>query len=400
MSLRFHWFLPTNGDGRDIVGGGHGVATGAAGAIRPPSVEVPGPDRPQRRAARLRGRAHPDRHLVRGRLAGDRHADRGDRAAEVPGRVPPRPDQPHAVGADGATFQRLSSGRLLLNVVTGGERPSSAPTATSSTRTSGTSAPASSSTSSPGSGRARPSPRRQAPQRRGRTAVQAPDPVPDIYFGGSSTGRGPGRREVLRRLPDLGRAAERGQRQAPLDRRTGRRAGPRRSASASGCTRSPGTPPRRPGAQAGYDRAGHRRHDRQGPGGPREQRVGGPEADARAAPQRRPPRPARPRDPPEPVGRRRPGPRRRRHLPGRQPRGGRQPASRSTPTPASPSSSSPATRTWRRHTGSARACCRSSSAAASGVIPPRPGKRRRPSSRSRRCTPPPAQPATDRIAAS
>jgi len=42
MSLRFHWFLPTNGDGRDIVGGGHGVATGAAGAIRPPSVEYLG----------------------------------------------------------------------------------------------------------------------------------------------------------------------------------------------------------------------------------------------------------------------------------------------------------------------------------------------------------------------
>src|SRR5258707_14129927 len=38
MSLRFHWFLPTNGDGRDIVGGGHGVATGAAGAIRPPTI--------------------------------------------------------------------------------------------------------------------------------------------------------------------------------------------------------------------------------------------------------------------------------------------------------------------------------------------------------------------------
>ena len=34
MSLRFHWFLPTNGDSRDIVAGGHGVATGAAGAIR------------------------------------------------------------------------------------------------------------------------------------------------------------------------------------------------------------------------------------------------------------------------------------------------------------------------------------------------------------------------------
>ena len=38
MALHFHWFLPTNGDGRDIVGGGHGVATGSAGAIRPASL--------------------------------------------------------------------------------------------------------------------------------------------------------------------------------------------------------------------------------------------------------------------------------------------------------------------------------------------------------------------------
>ncbi|WP_300609584.1 LLM class flavin-dependent oxidoreductase, partial [Trebonia sp.] len=42
MSLRFHWFLPTNGDGRDIVGGGHGVATSAGTAVgatvRPPSI--------------------------------------------------------------------------------------------------------------------------------------------------------------------------------------------------------------------------------------------------------------------------------------------------------------------------------------------------------------------------
>jgi hypothetical protein len=36
--LRFHWFLPTNGDGRDIVGGGHGVATASAGAVRPASL--------------------------------------------------------------------------------------------------------------------------------------------------------------------------------------------------------------------------------------------------------------------------------------------------------------------------------------------------------------------------
>ena len=30
MSLRFHWFLPTNGDGRDIVGGGHPAPPGEA----------------------------------------------------------------------------------------------------------------------------------------------------------------------------------------------------------------------------------------------------------------------------------------------------------------------------------------------------------------------------------
>jgi hypothetical protein len=38
MARHFHWFLPTNGDGRDIVGGGHGVATGSAGTIRPASL--------------------------------------------------------------------------------------------------------------------------------------------------------------------------------------------------------------------------------------------------------------------------------------------------------------------------------------------------------------------------
>ena len=30
MTLRFHWYLPTNGDSRDIVGGELGLAAGAA----------------------------------------------------------------------------------------------------------------------------------------------------------------------------------------------------------------------------------------------------------------------------------------------------------------------------------------------------------------------------------
>ena len=38
MTLTFHWFLPTNGDSRDIVGGGHGMPSGTAGRARPASV--------------------------------------------------------------------------------------------------------------------------------------------------------------------------------------------------------------------------------------------------------------------------------------------------------------------------------------------------------------------------
>ena len=51
--------------------------------------------------------------------------------------------------------------------------------------------------------------------------------------------------------------------------------------------------------------------------------------------------------------------------------------SRSTPRSASTSSSSPATRTWRAPTGSARACCRSWPSVVAGSTPPRLAVRRR-----------------------
>lgn len=38
MSLTFHWFLPTNGDSRQVVGGGHGAPAMASGRDRPPTV--------------------------------------------------------------------------------------------------------------------------------------------------------------------------------------------------------------------------------------------------------------------------------------------------------------------------------------------------------------------------
>ena len=38
MPLTFHWFLPTNGDSRHVVGGGHGTPATASGRDRPPTV--------------------------------------------------------------------------------------------------------------------------------------------------------------------------------------------------------------------------------------------------------------------------------------------------------------------------------------------------------------------------
>ena len=90
MSLHFHWFLPTNGDGRDIVGGGHGS---------PPARPAPSVGRLYlgqiARSAEHLGfeAAIPRPAVVRGRVAGDRQPPRSRRA--VPRRLPPRPGITH-----------------------------------------------------------------------------------------------------------------------------------------------------------------------------------------------------------------------------------------------------------------------------------------------------------------
>jgi alkanesulfonate monooxygenase len=121
MSLRFHWFLPTNGDGRDIVGGGHGAATGAAGTIRPASIAYLG--QIARSAEQLgfeaaltpTGAWCEDAWLVTAMLT-----EVTERlkflVAFRPGLISPTLSAQMA-----ATFQRHSRSRLLLNVVTGGE---------------------------------------------------------------------------------------------------------------------------------------------------------------------------------------------------------------------------------------------------------------------------------------
>lgn len=117
----FHWFLPTNGDSRDVVGGGHGLPAGSAGGARPPSVAYLGQIARSAEQLGFVGALTPtgawceDAWLATAMLT------------EVTERlkflVAFRPGllSPTLAAQMASTFQRLSRGRLLLNVVTGGE---------------------------------------------------------------------------------------------------------------------------------------------------------------------------------------------------------------------------------------------------------------------------------------
>ncbi|MFC9315441.1 LLM class flavin-dependent oxidoreductase [Streptomyces nigra] len=119
--LTFHWFLPTNGDSRHVVGGGHGSPAAASGQDRPPSVAY---------LSRIAGAAEDlgftgaltptgawceDAWLTTAMVS-----QRTERlkflVAFRPGAV-----SPTLAAQMASTFQRHTGGRLLLNVVTGGE---------------------------------------------------------------------------------------------------------------------------------------------------------------------------------------------------------------------------------------------------------------------------------------
>ncbi|MFJ6213743.1 LLM class flavin-dependent oxidoreductase [Streptomyces sp. NPDC092296] len=121
MALTFHWFLPTYGDSRHVVGGGHGLPAGAAGGQRPATLGYL--TQVARAAEQLgfTGALTPtgawcdDAWLTTAMLA--RETERLKfLVAFRPGLVAPT-----LAAQMAATFQRHSGGRLLLNVVTGGE---------------------------------------------------------------------------------------------------------------------------------------------------------------------------------------------------------------------------------------------------------------------------------------
>ena len=105
-----------------------------------------------------------------------------------------------------ATYQRLSGGRAAAQRRDRRARPtSSGGSVTTCPTTSGTPGPRSSWPSSAGRGPATPFDfRGQHYQVEGATVLRPPDPVPGIYFGGSSPAAGAVAARLAGRLPDLG----------------------------------------------------------------------------------------------------------------------------------------------------------------------------------------------------
>ncbi|WP_086772820.1 LLM class flavin-dependent oxidoreductase [Streptomyces bobili] len=121
MSLTFHWFLPTNGDSRHVVGGGHGTPATASGRDRPPTVGYLSQIARAAEDLGFEGALTPtgawceDAWLTTAMVS--RHTERLKfLVAFRPGFV-----SPTLAAQMASTFQRQSGGRLLLNVVTGGE---------------------------------------------------------------------------------------------------------------------------------------------------------------------------------------------------------------------------------------------------------------------------------------
>ncbi len=123
MPLTFHWFLPTQGDSRGVVGGGHGadVVPAAAWRTREPSLEYLNQIAQAAERLGFEGVLTPtgawceDAWLTTAMLVG------GTKRLKFLVAFRPGLLSPTLAAQMAGTYQRLSGGRLLLNVVTGGE---------------------------------------------------------------------------------------------------------------------------------------------------------------------------------------------------------------------------------------------------------------------------------------
>ncbi|WP_137723270.1 LLM class flavin-dependent oxidoreductase [Prescottella subtropica] len=119
--LSFHWFLPTSGDSRSIVGGGHGADLRASAADRPATLAYLGQIARSAEQLGFEGALTPaglqcvDPWVTTAMLAAT--------TERLKFLVAFRPDalSPTLAAQMATAYQQHSNGRLLINVVTGGE---------------------------------------------------------------------------------------------------------------------------------------------------------------------------------------------------------------------------------------------------------------------------------------
>jgi len=214
MTLKFHWFLPTSGDGRAIMGRGHSIPLvghvngksssyenrngaaphirGAAVTGRPPDIEYLA--QIARSAEQLgfeavltpTGTWCEDAWLVTAALTRD--------TTRLKFLVAFRPGllSPTLAAQMAATYQRLSGGRLLLNVVTGGQADEQRRFGDHLSHDERYARTGEFLAIVRGAWRGQPFDfAGEYYQVSGATVLRPPDPVPGVYFGGSSPAAGP-----------------------------------------------------------------------------------------------------------------------------------------------------------------------------------------------------------------
>src|SRR5690349_13758544 len=119
--MDFHWFLPTNGDSRDIVGGGHGTPVGSAGGVRPLTIGYLGQIARSAEQLGFVGALTPTGAWCEDAWVTTAMLSRESERLKFLIALRPGLTSATLAAQTAATFARHAPGRLLLNVVTGGE---------------------------------------------------------------------------------------------------------------------------------------------------------------------------------------------------------------------------------------------------------------------------------------
>ncbi|WP_345438107.1 LLM class flavin-dependent oxidoreductase [Actinoallomurus vinaceus] len=119
MVTAFHWFLPTSGDGRTLVGGGHGADV--RGVQREPDIEYLAQIARTAEQLGFEGVLTPTGTLCEDAWLTTAALTRETTRLKFLVAFRPGVLSPTLAAQMAATYQRLSRGRLLLNIVTGGE---------------------------------------------------------------------------------------------------------------------------------------------------------------------------------------------------------------------------------------------------------------------------------------